>query len=362
VPKTPGNILKISRRKILWPNSHVEHRRFLVSRKHIQSLSPRWNEYVKRNTHRHPVPLRLPQIVFQNEDPHALSLILYIAHHLTRCLPQSLTLDEIVNLAKISQRYDLNHILVGYLDQWLTPHRADILLPGYEKWLYVAWQFGIEADYVELANHLSKHCAVNARGRLLLPTTNEPIEDDGVFPPNALCKSLFSLSYLYPTILTRPPFSLALVHQARAKAFRELLTATQTFIREILLKPSCKLYEAPIAEQNACTARSSHGLQRYLAEHGILANAPGSKYLYSVWHLGRILTSHDVIEYMRQGGDEVTKHDDVCRVDSDLHDRVVKVVKGWSWAVNKEMITQLRTNAGEFKLFSCMVFLWLTVS
>jgi hypothetical protein len=207
------DLLIMSRRRrrhgISWGNARVTSHKIHVLRSHIANLGDRWNEVIKQNTiHESLLDFRVPHIVFQDDDPRALDLFLYIVHWNTRMLPQTLTLDELVHLAQLADRYDLNHILINYLDLWLAPHRERILEPGYEQWLYVAWQFGLEEDYLRLANHLTINCAVNAKGQLVPPTSKKPIQ--GIFPPNALCT--FSHSSLpiphlkfSPTLTPHPP-------------------------------------------------------------------------------------------------------------------------------------------------------------
>jgi hypothetical protein len=194
----PDDLLIISRRRhrrvIPWGNARVTGHKIHISRSHIANLSDLWDKAIKQNTlHKSLFNFRVPHIVSQ-DDPRALALLLYILHWNTRMLPQTLTLDELVHLAQLAERYDLNHILINYLDLWLAPHRERILEPGYEQWLYVAWQFGLEEDYLRLANHLTINCAINAKGQLVPPTSKQPIE--GVFPPKALCT--FSLSQTLP--------------------------------------------------------------------------------------------------------------------------------------------------------------------
>lgn len=114
-------------------------------------------------------------------------LALLIAHLNTTNLPATIHFDLAVDLARLSQRYDLNHILIGYLDNWLAPHRLHITAPGLEAWLYVAWQFGLGIDYTSLANHLALTCSVDEQNNLLKPKSNEPFSKDD-FPPRALCQ------------------------------------------------------------------------------------------------------------------------------------------------------------------------------
>jgi hypothetical protein len=119
------------------------------------------------------------------DDPGAMFLILYIIHFKTYMLPQTLEFKQIVQLAKIAERYDLNHILIGYVDTWLAPYHARLLEAGFEEWLFVAWQFGLENHYFTLANHLAMNCQVDENFYLLEVGSDLPIV--GTYPPDTLC-------------------------------------------------------------------------------------------------------------------------------------------------------------------------------
>jgi hypothetical protein len=157
-------------------NSSNGLRKFYVSRPHVGYLSDRWYQAIKRNTYRTSFRKRriTRTIHFADDDANAMRIFLYIAHAQPTKLPQRLSLDELVQLARVAQRYSLNHLVVGYLDNWIRPHRNRILDPEY-RWLYMAWQFGLDQDYRYLALHLAQNCPVNTEGRFVAPTTNCPI-------------------------------------------------------------------------------------------------------------------------------------------------------------------------------------------
>jgi hypothetical protein len=71
-------------------------------------------------------------------------------------------------------------------------------------------------------------------------------------------------------------------------------------------------------------------------------------YMHSVEHLARVLTAPDIVEHMRRGREEKTKHDKMCRVDVELRKKIIRTTEGLSWAANRALVEQLRRNAGEF--------------
>jgi hypothetical protein len=101
-------------------------------------------------------------------------------------LPKTLDFEQIVQLAIIAERYDLNHLLIGHVDSWLAPYHACLLKASFEEWLFVAWQFGLEDHYLTLANHLAMNCQVDENFAILELESKLPII--GHFPPNTLCR------------------------------------------------------------------------------------------------------------------------------------------------------------------------------
>lgn len=124
-------------------------------------------------------------------------LVLCIAQHTTIKLPKDLAFYQLGRLTLTAQRYDLNHILIGYLDKWIEPHRENLLKPGFENWLYIAWQFGLVAEYLTLANHLAVHCEANRGGMLVSSTFGRPLNHDA-FPPQTISQSHQSSDHVAP--------------------------------------------------------------------------------------------------------------------------------------------------------------------
>jgi hypothetical protein len=137
----------------------------------IARLGPRWIEAFNRGSKGRSygaVKIRFPE-----DDAEALNIIVTAAHDRFSALPQTLTLEGLVQLARVAERYDLNHLLVGHLGSWLAPHRKHITQRGYEQWLYIAWQFGLENDFIALVEHFATRCKVDEEGQLLVPNSDQ---------------------------------------------------------------------------------------------------------------------------------------------------------------------------------------------
>lgn len=169
-------------------------RKFIVSRPHMIALSPRWKEVVSRQSKLQAKIIRRPfwgrkattHVVLPSDDAAAVRLVLCIAHLQYDKLPKKLDFQELVRLAEVAERYELNPILLPHVKPWLQHYISRLLEPGYEQWLYIAWQFGFEEEFLKLACHLALRCAVNDGGQLLIPTTDQVVE--GRFPKGVLRK------------------------------------------------------------------------------------------------------------------------------------------------------------------------------
>jgi hypothetical protein len=126
-------------------------------------------------------------------DPGAICIALCLVHDQEDLLPRSVNLRTLAHLANLSAQYDVNKLLRAYLDDWLAPHHLRISEPGYEAYLNVAWQFGIEEDYLGLANHLVMNCTIDDAGQLLAPGTRDRIQLGAIYADHEHGKSPTSI-------------------------------------------------------------------------------------------------------------------------------------------------------------------------
>ncbi|KAF1916932.1 hypothetical protein BDU57DRAFT_250426 [Ampelomyces quisqualis] len=250
-----------------------------------------------------------------------MHIILSIAHLTTANIPQSIRLETAFFLARIAQRYDLNHLLIGYIDAWIRPHNNSITKIGCEQWLYIAWQFGLDVYYTKLANHLALHCQVDEHNALLKPGSEEAFTADD-FPPRALF----------------------VIHATRTKHITALLDTLTHLITHLLGPSACKIPTSPAPDREICTARNNHGLQRYLVQHDLsplhMHNRPVTR---SVQEILDVLQSTKLSDVLRRAGDDAGH--EACRVDDELGTRVNKVVEEFVWALDRGLVAQIKWNS-----------------
>jgi hypothetical protein len=365
------------RRGIIWPISRGRTAwKMLVSQKHIGNLSPRWNAALKQNRMCRPFCRGFPVYAFENVDPRAMGLVLYIAHFNTHWLPQELSLMEIIQLARLADHYDLNHILVGYLERWIEPHRHRILDRGYEQWLFVAWQFGLEDDYLLLANHMAVFSAVNDDGELRYPFSKRHRPVRGLFPMNALSKSSFPsrLVSSSKTACSLAPYHfitpkaksiiqliplVAVICSARTLVLNAVIRTTQDFLNELILNSDnslCANRRAHPTDRATCVARSSNNLQRFLVHSDLPPKVlAADKHLESVQYYLRVVADQNIDQSIMDRRGINLAHAE-CRVGEMLRRRLEQTMESARWAASAELLTHLRANGG--RLFVCILLLF----
>lgn len=169
-------------------------RQFLVSESYLRALGPRfkalmstrsprkwwlpkWPKWLSR---RSPVAINL-----WDEEVNVVRVMMQVIHHNFKALPLALDWTVIVNLTDFVARYDCHTLLSPYIDGWLRPYKDKLYEVGYEEWLLVAFQFGYEAEYLELAKHLAIYAHANDAGTSIL-APSFPFDLKGKFPVDTL--------------------------------------------------------------------------------------------------------------------------------------------------------------------------------
>jgi hypothetical protein len=126
--------------------------------------------------------LRLP-----DDDPDMMLVLLSAAHARYYAIPRQLEYDQLLKMARICHSYDSNEVVGPFIEGWVQPYKGKLLKPGYERWLFIAYQFGMEADYLTLARHLAVRCRIRDDKQLIAPGPGERVLRVG-FPKGSLGK------------------------------------------------------------------------------------------------------------------------------------------------------------------------------
>ncbi|KAK7563019.1 hypothetical protein IWX49DRAFT_645837 [Phyllosticta citricarpa] len=77
-----------------------------------------------------------------DDDASSLAILLNIVHLRFKEVPSSLDFKQLVKLTRLTDKYGATRLLQPWAKSWIAQHEAFIVTPGYEDWLWVAWELG----------------------------------------------------------------------------------------------------------------------------------------------------------------------------------------------------------------------------
>jgi hypothetical protein len=113
---------------------------FLVSSPHLRLVSPVFRVLLQQ--HAHGGGPQRTTIPIHNDDPRALLILLYIFHHRTRKVPDSISLDSLAKIATLVDKYNCAEAVEPFSRVWIDKlkcNRPDAFSGTLLQWLYIAW-------------------------------------------------------------------------------------------------------------------------------------------------------------------------------------------------------------------------------
>jgi hypothetical protein len=95
-----------------------------------------------------------PAVVTVEDDHQALEFILNVLHHRHDMLPKVLSFPELVRIAEICDKYELQLALKPTLDRFLEPYKTNLTGCHYRDWLLVSYVFGYEDIFSQISKEL----------------------------------------------------------------------------------------------------------------------------------------------------------------------------------------------------------------
>ena len=141
----------------------------LVSKMVMVQASPVWKAMFER----HWKESDATEIPLPDDDIEAILLVLRIAHLRFKEIPQrhNLTIDALLNLAVVCDKYDLVKLVQPFLDLhgWAQYHLPNIRSEKNcnPSWFFVAWTFGYNDSFEALATYLVRRIKLDADGNAI---------------------------------------------------------------------------------------------------------------------------------------------------------------------------------------------------
>jgi hypothetical protein len=96
------------------------------------------------------------QINCSEDNAEALLVLLNIVHLKFDVVPKILPYQLLYNLAILIDQYQCLKLVHPWLESWLQDEESQSMVDGQEGWLFIAWVFGREAIFEQLARKLLK--------------------------------------------------------------------------------------------------------------------------------------------------------------------------------------------------------------
>jgi len=105
-------------------------------------------------------------VLLEDDDPKALGLVLAALHHRNDLLPDKISFEQLVNIAAIIDKYELQCVLANKLSKLSEPPRALKSIQD-EDWLFVSYVFGHAVTFTEVSTDLILCGALGTDGALV---------------------------------------------------------------------------------------------------------------------------------------------------------------------------------------------------
>ena len=106
-------------------------------------------------------------VLFSDDDPKALHILLNIAHLNFHELPDIIKYKYLLQVSVLCDEYDIVRLLRPLAARSTEPLKPFVCKLEYDEWLFIAWAPGDKETYTEASKHLMLNTVSNADGHLL---------------------------------------------------------------------------------------------------------------------------------------------------------------------------------------------------
>lgn len=159
------------------------------------------------------------------DDPQALAVVLNALHLQGSKVPISISFQNLVDLAIICDKYDCAPGVTLWADVWTEVWKNYALEPGFERWLFIAWTFGIDEIFMSLSRKLILDGEFDTTNKTSLILKGHPM-DDMLIPEPVMGKYLQS----NPATQCAANLKIASILGQRSSTIRAMLQCTLSYI------------------------------------------------------------------------------------------------------------------------------------
>lgn len=128
------------------------------------------------------------ELSLPEDDAAPLAILLHIAHLNFDKIPQYMTFKDLLDLAVLTDKYGATKLVRPWIKSWICDVQHLLLMPAFEQWLWIAWEFGQIANFRRLAEHLVTEVRETADGRCITRSGRilDPLADSCRLPPDII--------------------------------------------------------------------------------------------------------------------------------------------------------------------------------
>lgn len=132
---------------------------------------PEWISFQQRAGHDEHAQARARKILdLTEDDADSVLLLLRIAHLQFDKVPLKLPFNSLLKIAELCDYYNCTNLVQPWRSLWLADGAVESKKPGQEHWLTIAWIFGEDKIFNELAEKVVREVRINDKPECL---TNE---------------------------------------------------------------------------------------------------------------------------------------------------------------------------------------------
>jgi hypothetical protein len=138
----------------------------------------------------------MPEIRFPDDSPFAFEIVLRVAHWQFNLLPAEMAQKELVELATLSDKYDLRRLFRAAFDQkqWLQPYKGDGTTwpadTNLQEFTFITQAVGFEADFKYLVSRLAAEVEIEKGSYFYKQGAATKVKIRADFPAGILGKSV----------------------------------------------------------------------------------------------------------------------------------------------------------------------------
>lgn len=151
--------------KIAAADRDKRRRTLVVSSSVMRLASPIWRIMFDPQGSFREIRGSAEEVEFPDDDADALLILLRIVHLGWRLVPESVSSETLVDLARLCDKYDMIRFVRPWLAGWQS--RPLAIMAANEDRLFVAWTFGDYASFVTNVKRLVLSCNTDDAGRRL---------------------------------------------------------------------------------------------------------------------------------------------------------------------------------------------------